>query len=173
MSDHDTPTMKGELCVYEEILDARYSLAWNVMLINLEDLGVCVHLLDAQTGALIMASKHVSEASAELLYGALARALGARAQFDRVVGRLLRLEAIVDKLPKTADGVPAVPGMVIFTPLPLHVQERRRVVEVKVDRVGKDLILGRELLVEGLLPYLLENAYSTREAAEAALEVRP
>ena len=84
--------------------------------------------------------------------------------------KVCRLEAIVDKLPKTADGVPVVPRMVIFTPLPLHTRESRKIVEVEVGRVSKGTIFGREPLADGLLPYLSENTYSTREAAEAALK---
>ncbi len=34
-----------------------------------------------------------------------------------MLAKIERLQAIIDKLPKTADGVPVVPGMILFDPV--------------------------------------------------------
>lgn len=86
-----------------------------------------------------------------------------RACIDSLLGDLLeenkRLQAIVDKLPKTADGVPVAPGD-------------------KVYRAGEytsaQLTIARDLpeynggWQDGRVR--IENCYSTREAAQAALD---
>ena len=55
------------------------------------------------------------------------------------------LRAIVDRLPKTADGVPITPGMLLYEPHSCHVT---------------DVVFGKE--------WEQRNIYSTRDAAEKA-----
>lgn len=38
------------------------------------------------------------------------------AERDALKAKILQLQAIVDRLPKTADGVPVAPGMMVWTP---------------------------------------------------------
>ena len=78
-----------------------------------------------------------------------------RADMECMERQRTRLQSIVDKLPKLADGVPAVPGMEPFAP---DYPRRRHTVimciEQDIDPDGSDTQWGM--------------LYSTREAAEAA-----
>jgi len=65
---------------------------------------------------------------------------------------LARLRDVVDKLPKTADGVPVVPGMTLWCPSMEHGPR------------SQTTIIEPEFRCE------LLSRYSTREAAEAAKE---
>jgi hypothetical protein len=67
------------------------------------------------------------------------------------VGERDRLQAIVDRLPKTADGVPVVPGQFIYA------------------SDGKAVMMLRYAENDGRMAYP-EVCYSTREAAVAARE---
>ena len=82
------------------------------------------------------------------------RYLGAMAAALRLGRERKRLQAIVDKLPKTADGVPIVPG--------------RRVWQTPGDWYGVKMSMTAG-------PYCTtfpewDEVYSTREAAEAAAD---
>ena len=73
-------------------------------------------------------------------------------------GERERLQAIVDKLPKTADGVPAVPGMRVFRHVwPTTLGEQ----VLEVDGQNRVRLDGQ--------PYMYDagDVSSTREAAEA------
>lgn len=92
--------------------------------------------------------------------GAVKRALEAidrlYSEVDRLEQENKRLQAIVDKLPSTADGVPVVPGMVLYT---------ESVWEVKTALMLK----GGSQPTRGdpWLQLYTGNYYSTRKAAEA------
>lgn len=69
-----------------------------------------------------------------------------------------RLQGIVDKLPKTADGVSVVPGVDHVWQV-LHGEMRRGwIATVAIDTWGGDKMIGIENV---------KDWYSTREAAEA------
>jgi len=71
-----------------------------------------------------------------------------------------RLRAIVAKLPKTADGVPVVPGMMVYSD-----HGEWEVAGFRVDEEGK----LAEIMSGGFgFDRLCTGWYSTREAAEAA-----
>jgi len=76
-----------------------------------------------------------------------------------------RLRAIVEKLPKTADGVPVVPGMVIWPP---EFIEDEQGATVKI--IARDNLTG-DMLEHGTSLLWIGKCYSTREAAEAARRV--
>ncbi len=74
---------------------------------------------------------------------------------DRIIGKqnkeIARLQAIVDKLPKTKDGVSIVPGIFpVFRKM--HIGHGRYEVEARWDTAK----------------HLIEASYSTSDAAEAA-----
>jgi hypothetical protein len=74
-----------------------------------------------------------------------------------------RLRAIVDRLPKTANGVPIVPGMDVWFPSPTpHC--------VAVWRVESDGIMDTVFHGHAYRKCCGGETYSTREAAEAAKE---
>lgn len=83
-----------------------------------------------------------------------------------------RLEAIIDKLPKTADGVPVTPGLTVFysygdiVAFPMRVQEFSE--WCVMDGVATAFAEGRHEDVFHL--FYTTECYSTREAAEAAVE---
>jgi hypothetical protein len=72
--------------------------------------------------------------------------------------QLSTLQAIVDKLPKTADGVPVVPGMTLWYWSKKHGPQRLEAVMRTTDGCN-----DFDLNIESFL-------HSTREAAEAAQE---
>ena len=76
------------------------------------------------------------------------------------------LRAIVAKLPKTADGVPVVPGMVLFDRVPQqcgHAHIRKLLPNHTVEENGKIRRFGH---VHGWGVMFAANCYSTREAAK-------
>ena len=81
---------------------------------------------------------------------------------------LHRLQAIVDKLPKTADGVPVTPGTTLWFCDPFG--------KTKSWKIGRDLRAKTTVLVEAdpagneFEEYGPADCYSTREAAEKAKE---
>ena len=81
-----------------------------------------------------------------------------------------RLRVIVDKLPQTADGVPATPGMMVYFPQP-----DRSPLEILVDGVEdwngrtKTQRIRRYCGIHYGC-YELNEVYSTKEAAEAGGE---
>jgi len=81
-----------------------------------------------------------------------------------------RLQAIVDRLPKTVDGSPIVPGMTVFVPHP-HPSNLITEREV-VAPYGTLACLTKEPAHSGCCEStahrLARECYSTREAAEAA-----
>lgn len=74
----------------------------------------------------------------------------AATQLEQRQDEIERLQAIVDRLPKTADGSPILPGQVVY----------------HRDRRGK--IRPETMVLASPFPHLLKCCYSTREAAEAA-----
>jgi len=92
----------------------------------------------------------------------------AAAKIDRseVEPELERLRAIVDKLPKTADGVPVVPGMRLWVFAGAHDYEPSGLRSVTVRRLTAMAASGWEHRQLQRTP--LSKFYSTREAAEAA-----
>jgi len=88
---------------------------------------------------------------------------GARADVER-------LQAIVDRLPKTADGVPLVPGMTVFIP---HPHPSNLITErVVLAPYGTLACLTKEPAHSGCCESATHRqareCYSTRKAAEAA-----
>ena len=79
---------------------------------------------------------------------------------DELRARIAKLEAIVEKLPKTADGVPVVPGQDVFDYNRYEVFVRH--VEMEAFEYDDD---GGKCAFGGI-----HDCYSTREAAEAAKE---
>jgi len=82
------------------------------------------------------------------------------------------LETIVDRLPKTADGVPVVPGMEVWVPCETAGywgQKPGKAVKFMVDWIRSQGTPIHLQFVQGQ-PYqiLAERCYSTREVAEAA-----
>jgi hypothetical protein len=78
-----------------------------------------------------------------------------------ILDRLQKAEAAVDKLPKTADGVPVVPGrdVVVHGTPPLDVW-------CTVNQAGSEYVAAD---ANGTDVAKIGECYSTREAAEAAL----
>lgn len=77
------------------------------------------------------------------------------------IAEVARLQAIVDKLPKTADGVVVLPGMTLYEHCwmePFHVRE--------LVAVSDDVKRSEWMCDDGEIDPL--QCYSTREAAEAA-----
>ena len=84
--------------------------------------------------------------------------------------QLARLQAIVDKLPKTADGVPVVPGMRLY---PLHPID----LEAHIEDYGTVTVAlwdenSGVHLIHGYDSFRVGNCYSTKEAAEAGEDER-
>jgi len=79
--------------------------------------------------------------------------------------RIAELSAIVDKLPKTADGVAVYPNMELFAALP-----DEGVFDGKVEYACKDYVLLNWSDEAGYDDVGLGLCYSTKSAAEAALE---
>jgi len=74
------------------------------------------------------------------------------------------VEAIVAKLPKTADGVPVVPGMTLWTRyfgVPIKTQPEAFIVTY-ISPAGGEFVIGNETTIS-----IPNCCYSTREAAEA------
>ena len=71
---------------------------------------------------------------------------------------LEQLRAIVDKLPKTADGVPVVPGMMVWRVLLSGSLDYREVVSI----ISSDVVSLNDIGA------YFGDLYSTREAAEKA-----
>jgi len=84
-----------------------------------------------------------------------------RIAVEELIVEAKRLQAIVDKLPKTADGAPIVPGMEVW--LPGH---PRYPGEVETDFSVNPCVDWPEKI------YNPTKLYSTREAAEAVREER-
>ncbi len=80
-----------------------------------------------------------------------------------VAGEIERLRAIVDKLPKTADGVPIIPGQTI-----VWVRLNGTGEWVKAKCHWSILANNTGSWVMDFTPRGPEHSYSTREAAEAA-----
>jgi len=80
-----------------------------------------------------------------------------------------RLQAIVDRLPKTADGVPVTPGMIVWiwskveTPKPSPIREKRLLYSY---HDWCDVQTGYVSATRKSVP--LCSVYSTHEAAEKA-----
>lgn len=81
---------------------------------------------------------------------------------------LERLRAVVDRLPKTADGVPVTPGMEVWK----HLKNGKAVSLGTIESIHHyDATTSRWPYRDQANPY--ELIYSTREAAEAAKEATP
>ena len=85
-----------------------------------------------------------------------------KAWFEKTRAELGRLQAIIDSLPRTADGVPVIPGM-----RDLYVVIRPFGVRVGMWRC--ELLLNVST-PDGDYTYRAPEMYSTRKAAEAAKE---
>jgi len=77
------------------------------------------------------------------------------AEGEELLAELDRLRAMEDKLPKTADGVAVVPGMMVWYRTGHHVVHRT--VEMRAQ-------------LRNMACMSVSGCYSTREAAEAAKE---
>jgi hypothetical protein len=89
--------------------------------------------------------------------------------------RLEELEGVVGKLPKTADGVPVVPGDQVWHPL--HIGKRPCTVfggedEPTEYEVTIILSIGEDNFVNRSDTVSVTECYSTREAALAAQEAK-
>ncbi len=89
---------------------------------------------------------------------------------DRIClkNQIARLQAIVDKLPKTMDGVPVIFGDFVW---------KKRGGEMLTGTIGSDCELGRSMVdvcnadlptADNDVTLEISECYSTREAAEAA-----
>ena len=88
----------------------------------------------------------------------ISRAEDAEEEATMQAGELERRQAIIDKLPKTADDVPVVPGKDrVFHP-------NERCTEGNLQALRLDTDNGASCFRW----YLIQDCYSTREAAEAA-----
>ena len=97
----------------------------------------------------------------------------AGANIDKLEAEVERLQAIVDKLPKTADGVPVVPGMnCYFRSHPLGmIHKDAGIVSVGRSRDGESYeVFLRDDNGDEWWAILPEEVFSTREAAEEAGE---
>src|SRR5690554_6157274 len=88
-------------------------------------------------------------------------------RYDELIAENTKLRAIVDKLPKTADGVPVVPGMALYPLHPLPGVED----DHGIATIGVYDPATMEHLVHGYGEFRTGACYSTREAAEAAKEM--
>jgi len=91
-------------------------------------------------------------------------------ELARVYDQVKQLRAIVDRLPKTADGFPIVPGMTVFIP---HPRPSNLITEREVVApYGKVACLTKEPAHNGCCESTTHRqareCYSTREAAEGA-----
>lgn len=77
------------------------------------------------------------------------------------------LSGVVARLPKTADGVPVTPGMLVYVRVGEHVDERR-----VIGPYGKKALLthepARHGAGDGSAHRIVEDCYSTAEAANEA-----
>lgn len=84
-----------------------------------------------------------------------------RAELAKANAEIERLRSIVDSLPKTADGVPIIPGMtlwlVVYNALGQQVYE-----------AVPDVVVEGEYVRTWFGAIRSDRCYSTREAAEAA-----
>lgn len=91
--------------------------------------------------------------------------------------RVRELEAIVAKLPKTADGVPIVPGMKLWVPAFDEVEDDGGIYHHAVTYEGpvsdRHIVYGGADWMQGPIPLKGRTFYSTREAAEAAKQEQP
>jgi hypothetical protein len=88
-----------------------------------------------------------------------------RVDCQQAADELERLQAIVDRLPKTADGVPITPGMVLYDSLDVRFNNPWTVTGFKVDRNGNlACVFGQN----GSFDAICSGYYSTRESAEKA-----
>lgn len=84
---------------------------------------------------------------------------------DDIIERLL---AVVERLPRTADGVPVVPGMNLYS---RRVDYDFGCIAIRVEPESDEIECRDVRGVEFDLP--ARECYSTRAAAEAAREVKP
>jgi hypothetical protein len=92
------------------------------------------------------------------------------AELARLRERVGELEAIVDRLPRTADGVPVTPGDMIFMPASGDAIE---VARFRNNGCYPIYIRGKSGELEPAtlsVPVKVEECYSTRSAAEAAMK---
>ena len=95
-------------------------------------------------------------------------------EIDTLRAEITRLRAIVERLPKTADGVPVTPGMLVWdgTSLTQTYDDGSPYTGFRVNRVGSEIAFTRQrkswVDVEGLGEITTDNLYSTRAAALAA-----
>ncbi len=100
---------------------------------------------------------------------------GLRCQLSQAKAENERLEAIVDKLPKTADGVSVAPGDSVYRQ---WWNQPTLIIEYQVVSLPEDKKIGRPRIVHraACIPSystgwkLVSKCYSTRKAAEAAKE---
>lgn len=90
---------------------------------------------------------------------------GASVNYLRLIDEIERLSAIVEKLPKTADGVPVVPGMELFWTGDGFSEEKRQQVQSGLVRG----VFGNNVNIGGSA-FSPHSRYSTRELAETAKE---
>ena len=123
---------------------------------------------DAATLARLIAQCHARIAELEAERDA-AREREAAMMTDSLLkaGEIKRLKAIVAKLPKTADGVPVVPGMGVHCTETCYTSGEGKITPLYVHEINKDVVVSRfngtRTDVAGY-----KHCYSTREAAEVA-----
>ena len=79
--------------------------------------------------------------------------------FEALQAQLATQQAIIDKLPKTADGVGVSEGDIVF-------RETRTTGEIEEHDIR---IIARAVIGKHCIDVTLDDCYSTREAAEAAM----
>ena len=102
-----------------------------------------------------MTKKRLAEIRAKVNDGSLCRERVFDFEAEQLIDEIDRLRAIVDKLPKTADGVAMVPGDAIW---------------VITDDMGIQADLVDEPRAEKYNAHLVSDCFSTEAAARAAKE---
>lgn len=88
--------------------------------------------------------------------------VGEAAALVREIEGLEEMKAIIDRLPRTADGVTITPGMSVYRPFGMS----ESIMELMARDVSNDAIN------DGIAWALASRFYSTKEAAESALAAR-
>lgn len=103
-----------------------------------------------------------------------------RESFGETIAELERLRAIVDKLPKTADGVPMHPGAIVWTNPGCPDDPQKTMVTSVINFVACGAPDGEQSIrtpLDDCCPdcdegFQASECYSTRAAAEAALTAK-
>lgn len=94
-----------------------------------------------------------------------------RKDYEELKAENARLREIVERLPKTADGVPATPGTRLYPMYPVYDDEHPDYDDAaRLEYCISDPLSGEFIREHDGLE--IDTCYSTREAAEAAREAK-